>query len=193
MALNDIFQVTILGTNSGVNWANTMLLQQTSGDGVDPPQDEVCHTLLLNLWVATLLPLLSDEVAITGRRSRRIQPTPGPGYFYPEAEAGGVAAAGHPPVSAAVIALLTNVPLRSGRGRMKLTGTLLTNVVDGRLTEAAATALETAFLPLLSPMVQAVGAATFRAGMYVGPGSFAPFTSIAVRPRMKTQRSRQLS
>lgn len=142
MAVDDLYQVTVVCGVNGQRVVNVMHFREGLDCTDDVPARSICaayEDVALPLLTACLAP----EAAVECIYARRIAPTPGIPFLIVETSSPGeLGTECVPSNAAAVISLYTSLASRSGRGRQYISGVPEDYVADGVMEAPLVTALE---------------------------------------------------
>lgn len=150
IAINDVLQVTVEGTNERMPWAWVSHLLVTAVVDTAGMVDAVA-TFYADL-LTSLAPELTDEWQAECIKINRVAPAP-MGTLFDETAypiVGAVATDGIPNTAAAVIRFGSDEPGASNRGRMFLCGIPEEDTDGGQLTASKVTDLQTALTSILT-------------------------------------------
>lgn len=191
MSINDVYQATIGMNVKGQKIVNVLHFQQTSGDGVITPNNDLCLAIEEDL-IPAYQTCCSNDLSFEKISAHKISPAIGGTYVKALAVAGTVAQDTLPPNGNVVASLYTANLTRQGRGRIFISGVPDTFVSSGRILNGSA-ATYVALLDLLLLPIQAAAGATFQAGIWSSVGlAFHDFTTHQLRSAINTLRSRRM-
>lgn len=191
MALNDVFELSLLFNLKGQKLANVLHFEQDSADGAIPPNEDICNAFYEDCWPA-MQDLLSNDISLENIKGRRIDPTPGGVYLLPVGEPGNVGVDSLPPNSTLLTTIYTNELSRSGRGRMSISGIPKSYSQNG-LMQNGAIATVAAFYDLLLATIQYGANAVFTYGVWSALAeTWYEAVSYQIRPQLHTLRGRRM-
>lgn len=191
MAVNDIYEVSMLYSIKGEKCANVLHLREDVDPGSNNEQT-VANAVKVGIWDGSLKLAVSNDVKLQVVRARRIDPTAGGPVDVVVNTDGSIAQDVMPPNNCVVISLYTARLDKSGRGRLHFSGAPKTQNQDGLLDTAAQTLWDAVANSFLSAITS--GGGSYTAGIWSRKFSqFNPITAATTRSWHHTMRGRRMA